>query len=191
MTYYFFKNIQKIFEKKEIIALDKNEITQQLFKAIDAITDEKMRTLPYDKTIVATIVSNKDANVGKYQVTTDNNITFYAYSDITQYKVKERVYVRVPENDYTKQKVITGRFIAESRNIEVQKIWATPDNNETLSKEITVLKKDFKEQLENNNKDLNAYLTQKLNQQQELIEKLYREIQNLYAILKKNGLIDD
>lgn len=191
MTYYFFKNIQKIFEKKEIIALDKNEITQQLFKAIDAITDEKMRTLPYDKTIVATIVSNKDANVGKYQVTTDNNITFYAYSDITQYKVKERVYVRIPENDYTKQKVITGRFIAESRNIEVQKIWATPDNNENLSKEITALKENFEEQLERSNQDLNAQLTKKLNQQQDLIEKLYREIQNLYGILKKNGLIDD
>lgn len=82
--------------------MDNNEITQQLFKAIDAIVDERLRALPYDKTIVCTIVDIKNADYGKYQVTTDNNITFYAYSDNTQYKLKDRVYVRIPEDNYTK-----------------------------------------------------------------------------------------
>lgn len=130
----FFNNIQKNFELKEKIALDNNEITQQLFKAIDAIIDERLRTLPYDKTITATIVNTDSAKYGKYTVTTDTNITFFAYTDITQYKLGERVYVRIPENNYSKQKIITGRYVPEDQTATIQSLWKSEDDIVNLIK---------------------------------------------------------
>jgi ribosomal protein S17 len=58
--------------------------------------------LPYDQTIVATITNNNKAYVGLYQVTTDSNIEFNAYSSNFDYNVGDMVYVRVPGGDYTK-----------------------------------------------------------------------------------------
>ena len=91
-----------------------SEISEQLFQAIDAIVTERLRILSYDKTVIARIIDNTNAIYGKYKVTTDDNITFYAYSEDTTYTASERVYVRIPGNDYTKQKIITGRYIVEA-----------------------------------------------------------------------------
>lgn len=89
------------------------DISEQLFQAIDAIVMERIRVLKYDKTVIATIVENDKARFGKYKVTTDDNITFYAYAETSKYILHEKVYVRIPEGDYTKQKIITGRYIPE------------------------------------------------------------------------------
>lgn len=93
------------------MAINNIEMTTQLFEAIDAIVTERLRTLPYDKTVVATIIETKDSANYKYRVTTDDNITFDAYSDITTYKIGTRVYVRIPQGDYTKQKMITQKWV--------------------------------------------------------------------------------
>ena len=93
------------------MAMNNIEMTTQLFEAIDAIVTERLRVLPYDKTVVATIVDNKESIYYKYRVTTDDNITFDAYSDITDYRVGTRVYVRIPQGDYTKQKMITQKWV--------------------------------------------------------------------------------
>ena len=90
------------------------EISEQLFQAIDAIVMERIRVLPYDKTVIATIVENNQASYGKYKVTTDDNITFYAFADTSKYELKEKVYVRIPQGDYTKQKIITGYYIPDN-----------------------------------------------------------------------------
>ena len=82
--------------------MDYEEIIEELFEAIDAIVAERLRKLGYDKTVIATIIDNSKAAYGKYRVTTDDNITFYAFSEITSYSLNEKVYVRIPENDYTK-----------------------------------------------------------------------------------------
>ena len=89
------------------------EISEQLFKAIDAIVMERIRVLAYDKTVVATVIENDNAPYGKYRVTTDDNITFYAYADTSKYKLQDKVYVRIPESNYTKQKIITGYYVPE------------------------------------------------------------------------------
>lgn len=102
------------------------DISEQLFQAIDAIVMERLRVLPYDKTVIATIVENKDAPYGKYKVTTDDNITFYAFADTSKYALKEKVYIRIPQGDYTKQKIITG--------------WYIPDGNTQLLKDVIVKK---------------------------------------------------
>ena len=92
---------------------DNIDIAEQLFEAIDAIVKERIRVLKYDKTVVATIIENQDAPYGKYKVSTDDNITFFAYADTSKYELKDKVYVRIPEGDYTKQKIITGYYIPE------------------------------------------------------------------------------
>ena len=112
-----------------MIALDNTEITEQLFKAVDTIVNERLRQLPYDKTIVATIIDIHDAVLGKYKVSTDNNITFYAYAYDTSYQLDTKVYVRIPENNYTKQKIITGRYIPDSNNVAIN-----DDTNARLDK---------------------------------------------------------
>lgn len=132
----FFNNIQKNFELKEKIALDNTEITEQLFKAVDTIVNERLRQLPYDKTIIATIVDTQDAAYGRYKVTTDTNITFFAYSDSAEYKLQEKVYIRVPENDYTKQKVITGKYITDSNTISLKNKNNNTNNIDTASEEV-------------------------------------------------------
>ncbi len=90
------------------------DISEQLFQAIDAIVMERIRVLKYDKTVVATIIENNKAPYGKYKVTTDDNITFFAYADTSKYNLHAKVYVRIPEGDYTKQKIITGYYIPEN-----------------------------------------------------------------------------
>lgn len=96
------------------------DISEQLFQAIDAIVMERIRALKYDKTVIATIVNDDKALYGKYKVTTDDNITFYAYSDTSKYKIKNRVYIRIPESDYTKQKIITGFYIPEDNDVTLK-----------------------------------------------------------------------
>ena len=110
------------------------DYAESLFQSIDAIVTERIHHLPYDRTIIATIVDNTNAYNGRYEVTTDNNTRFYAYSSNPNYAVKERVYVRIPEGDYTKQKVIVDKYIAK-RDVElnIRNAQYYPDSNNTDS----------------------------------------------------------
>ena len=87
------------------MALNNIEMTEQLFEAIDAIVTERLRTLPYDKMVVASILKRTSYIIDgstnyKYRVSTDDNIQFDAYSS-TNYSLGTRVYVRIPQGDYT------------------------------------------------------------------------------------------
>ncbi len=136
---------------------DRNEIVQQLFEAIDAITTKRLETVQFDKTIIGTITDNSQANYGRYQVTTDNNIRFTAYSDIVTYGIGDKVYIRIPDNDYTKQKVIIDRYIPNNQNTMVQ---------ETKIKQVELLKDDF-----NTTKRSNTY-------EHDYMQKDYRKLIN-------------
>ena len=92
------------------MALNNVEMTQSLFEAIDAIIAQRLQKLPFDRMVTAHITSVNAKAHHKYQVTTDDNIIFDAYS-IDNYEIGDYVYVRIPEGDYTKQKVITGLFV--------------------------------------------------------------------------------
>ena len=113
---------------------DRNEIVQQLFEAIDAIITKRLENVQFDKTIVGTITDNSRASYGRYQVTTDNNIRFTAYSDIVTYEIGDKVYIRIPDNDYTKQKVIIDKYISDNQNTIVQ---------ETKMKQVELLKDEI------------------------------------------------
>lgn len=93
------------------MAQTSNEITEKLFEAVDTIIGERISSLPYDQTIVAQIINADDHANGIYIVTHDYNTEFKAYADYTGFQIGDQVYVRIPEGDYTKQKVITGKYL--------------------------------------------------------------------------------
>lgn len=94
-----------------------NDYSEALFQSIDTIVTERIKRLPYDHTIVATITNADNAYIGAYKVTTDNNTTFTAYSDIKTYNTGERVYIRITDTLYNQSKIITGKYI-EQTNIQ-------------------------------------------------------------------------
>lgn len=83
-----------------------------LLKAMQTISNAAVSSLSYDKTLICHIIDNSKASEGQYTVT-DGSSTFYAYSDSTEYKKNEAVYVSIPQDDFSKTKLITGRYIAD------------------------------------------------------------------------------
>ena len=60
------------------------ENLNKLFNAIDTIVQKRIESLPYDKTIIATIEDASKASEGQY-VVNDGVTTFLAYSENTTY----------------------------------------------------------------------------------------------------------
>ena len=94
-----------------------NDYSEALFQSIDTIVTERIKRLPYDRTIVATITNADNAYIGAYKVTTDNNTIFTAYSEVKTYSVGDRVYIRIIDTNYNSSKIITGKY-AEQVNIQ-------------------------------------------------------------------------
>ena len=87
---------------------NKNDAMENLFKAIDIITSERLSNLGYDKTIKATIIDDSKSAHGEYQLT-DGSSTFTAYAADVLYKKDMTVYVIIPEGDYNNQLLIVGK----------------------------------------------------------------------------------
>lgn len=91
---------------------DKNEAMENLFKAIDIITQERLTNLGYDKTIKATIIDDSNADKGEYTVS-DGSSDFVAYSNV-KYSIGTIVYVIIPQGDYDNTKLIVGKYTDEN-----------------------------------------------------------------------------
>lgn len=87
---------------------NKNDAMENLFKAIDIITAERLQNLGYDKTIKATIIDDSKSAHGQYELT-DGSSTFTAYAADVLYKKDMTVYVIIPEGDYNNQLLIVGK----------------------------------------------------------------------------------
>ena len=79
-------------------------------QAVDEIVSKRLESINYDNTITCSVVDITNAKEGSYTVT-DGSINFTAYSVSTEYKVNDVVYVTVPNNDFTKQKIIIGKQV--------------------------------------------------------------------------------
>lgn len=103
-----------------------SEISEQIFKAIDAIVLHRLAELKFDRTVLATIKDSSQRDIGKYIVTTDNNISFEAFSDRVDLFDGLQVYIRIPEGDYTKRKTISGLYepvqVQQKNNIQLSNI---------------------------------------------------------------------
>ena len=77
--------------------MSQNNITENLFGAIDVIIAQKIKGLQFDLTKICTVTNNNWAVIGSYTVT-DGSITFEAYSENKTYKVGDAVRVSVPND---------------------------------------------------------------------------------------------
>lgn len=87
-----------------------DNITEQLFQSIDIITNKTISSLPKDKTILCTIEDVTKANSGEYTVS-NASVKFTAYSEKTNYKLGQNVWVLVPESDFNQTKLIIGKYM--------------------------------------------------------------------------------
>lgn len=88
-----------------------NQIQESINKAIDTIVNRRINTLSLDKTVIATIDSVVDSAEGIYRVQYEGGY-FNAraqYNDAEAYPKNMAVYVQIPQNDMTKDKLIIGR----------------------------------------------------------------------------------
>lgn len=152
-----------------------NEISEQIFKAIDAIVLHRLAELKFDRVVLATIKDSTDSAKGKYIVTTDNNITFDAYSDRVDLFDGLQIYVRIPQGDYTKRKVITGLY----EPIEIQQ-----QNNYQLSNLIETELKKFNLYYKGKNISLTYELKNNLITNEEYQQQI-NQIKTIYNINKQ------
>ena len=92
-----------------------SEVSDQLFQAIDTLIENKISDLQYDKTVQGTIYSVINLDAGEYKVRYNGNIfSAYAIDPQDTYKKKDKVYVIIPEGDFSNRKVITGLATSQS-----------------------------------------------------------------------------
>lgn len=93
-------------------------IQENIFQAIDIITEKKINEIPFDKTVEGMVWVGSKPDEGEYQIKYQD-ITFTAYSNINTVKYKETtstsspngdvVYVLVPQGDFGNKKTIIGK----------------------------------------------------------------------------------
>lgn len=70
-----------------------SDYTENLFRSIDTIIAERIKSLPYDITQIVEIVNANNAVNGIYKVTADNQYEEIVYSDNPTYQVGDKVYL--------------------------------------------------------------------------------------------------
>lgn len=91
------------------------DIAEQICLAVDQIVNERLKSINYDTTIVATIVDDRNAKDYKY-ICSNGSSQFVAFSKDTSFKKGDSVQVTIPNNDYDKQKVIVGKYVIEDES---------------------------------------------------------------------------
>lgn len=106
------------------MAISTSGIAQQslqdaILDAIDYLTEEKMSKLTLDKTIVAIVVKRKDVLQNTYYIKYQDNSNLVATAQgDTVYKAGQQVYVLVPQNDLSKDKIILGTASSDNANTD-------------------------------------------------------------------------
>lgn len=101
-----------------------NQISENLLTAIDILIQERLKELPFDKTIIGTIVDITQAPFGQYTILY-NGLQFIAYSSIQDLVIGDQVYVTTPENDSNEKRLIIGKYIIEP---SIQQTFSLVDN---------------------------------------------------------------
>lgn len=95
-----------------------NQISENLLTAIDILIQERLKDLPFDKTIVGTIV---DTNIEQgYCNVLYQGLIFPAYSDrITDLNANDTVYVLIPQNDVANKRFIIGKLSSFAKEVSL------------------------------------------------------------------------
>lgn len=86
--------------------MNSEEYSENICQAIDVIVKKALSSLSFNITIKGNIVAHKN-NSSEYTVRSMDKV-FKAYSDL-DYDIGERVYVVIPNADYSERKFIIGR----------------------------------------------------------------------------------
>lgn len=90
-------------------------ITSQILKGIDTIVEQRISELNYDITVEAVINGLVDLDKGEYKVKYNGNIFSAFSSDLNYtYKIGDNVYLKIPEGDFTKKKIIEDKVSSKS-----------------------------------------------------------------------------
>ena len=100
------------------------DFLDNLFGSVDIIVQSKLNNLGFDKTEQCTIEKVKGNNV-YYVSNGKTKFDAFAQNDAT-YKEKDVVYVTIPQGDYSNQKIIIGKYAA---NTKEKSEWASPMEN--------------------------------------------------------------
>ena len=100
----------------KLLSLTRVDYENNFCQAVNTIIDAKLQGMKYDFTDRCTIIDDSKASIGKYRV--DNGkAKYYAYSENTEYKKEQNVYVLIPQNDYTKDATILGKVVTENEGV--------------------------------------------------------------------------
>lgn len=84
------------------------DIIEPLLESMKIVSESILQGLSYDITVPCNIVDASQRNNGEYKVS-NGTVTFIAYSENTEYREGQTVYVKIPQGDYNNDKIITGR----------------------------------------------------------------------------------
>ncbi len=89
--------------------MDYNEIW---LEAMDTLIAQRLSNLPFDQTIVCSVVDSSTKAEGRY-IVSNGSIEFEAQSEYTHYLKDDKVYVIIPNGDWGQKKQIIGRYSRE------------------------------------------------------------------------------
>ena len=91
--------------------MTQTQYTENLFRSIDTIINERIKALPYDKTAIVKVVDIAGANNGIYKISPDDTYVETVYSDNPTYQVGDKVFlISIPDNNY---QYIVGLYMRE------------------------------------------------------------------------------
>lgn len=98
---------------------EQKTLQDALLDAIDYMTTAKMDKLTLDKTVVATIAKNEDLLKNTYRIRYQGNENLIAKAQSGDtYKKGQQVYVLVPQNDLSNDKIILGTASVDNASSE-------------------------------------------------------------------------
>ena len=93
-----------------------DNLSENLFQAIDTIIAARINNLPYDFTKQCKVINIDEANKGIYRVD-DGAVSFEAYGEANTYQIDDIVRVSVPEGKMELDKFIVGKWLTRDDDI--------------------------------------------------------------------------
>lgn len=86
-----------------------SDLQQIICEAVDIIVNKRLAELNFNKTIRGEILACTDQLTGQYSVRyEDSIITAYSNSPTIKYESGDKVFILIPDNDFSNRKTITG-----------------------------------------------------------------------------------
>lgn len=100
---------------------------ENILKAMDILIDKKLeKNARYDQTVLATVIDDSERLAGQYVVKSDiaKFTAIKQANDTNLYSKGNKLYVMIPQGDYTNDKIILGKALMS--NTEADLVYKTP-----------------------------------------------------------------